>query len=70
MLPLEISLIQLRIDQGSLRIGVAEERLQLLNRHPAAETGSGEGVPELVRIQVHVHLSGEFPKDGFNAAGA
>ena len=70
MLPLEISLIQLRIDQGSLRIGVAEERLQLLNRHPAAETGGREGVPKLVRIQVHVHLSGEFPKDGFNAAGA
>lgn len=52
MLHVQICQGLLRVDQRGLRLDMAHERLQLLQRHPAAEAGSGEGVPEFMRIHM------------------
>jgi hypothetical protein len=50
VLTLEIHAVFLGVDQRGLRLSVAHERLQLIQRHAAAEAGGGEGVAELMRI--------------------
>ena len=50
MIHLKLRLVLLRVDQRGFRIRMAEERLQLLKRHPGAQADRGEGVPETMRI--------------------
>ena len=42
--------IQFRINQRGLRIGVSKECLQFFERHTVPQADRGKGVPELVRI--------------------
>lgn len=68
MLPLNIGLILFRIDQGGLRIVMAEKRLELFKRHPAAEADSRESMPELVREDVHIDLLRDLAEDTLQGA--
>ena len=52
VLHLKVCLVLLGIDKRCFRPGMAHERLQLLQRHTAADTCSCESVPESVRIDM------------------
>ena len=69
VLALEIGAVLLRVDQRGARVLMAHERLELVQGHPAAEAGSREGVPELVRIRAEHGALADLPDLVLDAPG-
>ena len=66
MFALKVHLIQPGVYQRGLRLDVAKESLELFQRHPAAEAGSGERMTETVRVNVQAGATGDLGNDVFD----
>ena len=60
MFPLDVQLILLCVDQRRFRFDMAEQLLEHIQGHAAAQAGSGEGVPDPVREHTEAGTLGHF----------
>ena len=60
---LKVGRINLRIDQRGFRFRVAHKRLELFQGHTAFQSAGGEGVAELVRVDVQLRPLGHLRDD-------